>query len=83
LSVRLFVLANTHMTMRAEETLRTHGIRCHTIPKPRVVRADCGLALVCPTEAGDRARSMLTAAGIEPVADLTYAPKRGGLFDDG
>jgi hypothetical protein len=69
--------------MRAEDTLRTHGIRCRTISKPRVVRADCGLALVCPTEVGDRARAALTAAGIEPVADLMYTPRRGGLFDDG
>ena len=83
MSVRLFVLASVHETMRAEETLRTRGVRCRTIPKPRVVRADCGLALVCPTEAGDRARSILTAAGIEPAADLTYTPKRGGLFDHG
>jgi len=82
-SVRLFVLASVHETMRAEDVLRKHSLRCRTIPKPRVVKADCGVALVCPIEQADRARSSLAAAGIEPVADLTYTPRRGGLFDNG
>lgn len=69
--------------MRAEELLRKQGVRCRTIPKPRVVKADCGVALVCPTEEGGRARSILTTAGIEPVADVKYTPRRGGLFEDG
>jgi hypothetical protein len=81
--VRLFVLATSHETMRAEDVLREKGIRCRTIPKPRVVQADCGLALVCPPGLGDSARSALAGVGVEPVADMLYVPRKGVLFKDG
>ena len=46
----LLTFPSTHDALSAEAALRAAGLPAETIPKPRVVQADCGLAILVPPE---------------------------------
>jgi soluble P-type ATPase len=48
----VFVLYSIHNVMKAEKVLRSQGILFDTIPVPREISADCGMAILVAR--GDR-----------------------------
>ena len=77
MEVRLFSFRSTDDALKAEDALACAQITARTIPKPRVIKADCGLAIICRMEDTSAAEAALAAADVVPVGSHIYI--RGSL----
>ena len=81
MEVRLFSFRSTHDALKAEDALTRAQITARTIPKPRVINADCGLAIICRMEDTPVAEAAIAAASVVPVGSYIYV--RGSLGGPG
>ena len=64
------VFETTHLTMKAESTLKESDIPVRLFPKPRKIISECGLIMkVLDSDLGT-AKSLLKEKGIEIKAEL-------------
>lgn len=55
---------STNMAIKAESVLRRARLKCTTIPVPRHISSDCGIALRLAGEALDQAESLMSEGGV-------------------
>lgn len=60
----IFVFKSTYLTFRAERALKTAGIACTLVTKPRHISSDCGLAVRIATDKKIDAGSVLEKQAI-------------------
>ena len=72
---KLLVFESTHRALQAEEALKAAGVRHRMIPKPAVIRADCGIAILLAPEALPRALDALSSAKAAPAGTYDYHPR--------
>ena len=60
----IFVFKSTYLTFKAERTLKSAGIACKLVTKPRHISSDCGLAVQIGTEQESAVRSLMSTAAI-------------------
>jgi hypothetical protein len=60
----IYVFKSTYLTFRAEGALKSAGINCSLVTKPRHISSDCGLAVKIPTEKKADAGSILQKQAI-------------------
>jgi hypothetical protein len=61
----VFVLYSIHNVMKAEKVLKTEEIPFDTIPVPKEISPDCGMAILTASTDKPRARRVLTENGID------------------
>ncbi len=61
----IVVFHTTAMALRAEKALQEAGLDVRSIPTPRELSSDCGIAVRFPWEQEGRVREILDAAGVE------------------
>ena len=64
---RIFVFKSTYLTFKAERAIRTAGIDCKVVTKPRDISSDCGLAIKVTDGDEERVASLMHDAGIKSV----------------
>jgi hypothetical protein len=69
---KLLVFESTHRALQAEEALKAAGVRHRVIPKPAVVRADCGIAILVAPEVLADALAALAPADAAPAGTYDY-----------
>lgn len=60
----VFVLYSIHNVMKAEKVLKSHGVLFDTIPVPKEISADCGMAILTAFNDRQRVRKVLEQSGI-------------------
>jgi Protein of unknown function (DUF3343) len=60
----IFVFQSTYLTFRAEKALKSAGIACALVTKPRHISSDCGLAVRIAMEKRGAAGSVLSQQSI-------------------
>ncbi|MGD8240830.1 MAG: DUF3343 domain-containing protein [Armatimonadota bacterium] len=75
---KLLVFDSTHRALRAEEALKAAGVAHRVIPKPAVIRADCGIAIRVAPELLDEALGCLDHADARPAGTYDFHPRFGG-----
>ena len=60
----IFVFKSTYLTFRAERALKSAGIACALVTKPRHISSDCGLAVRLASEKRGDAGSVLEKQAI-------------------
>ena len=55
----------TAMALRAEKALEAAGLEVKSIPTPRELSSDCGIAVRFPWGEAERVRAILASAGVE------------------
>ncbi len=75
----VLIFRGTHQVLSAEKHLRREAIPMRLIPVPRRLTSDCGLAIRVPLAARDRARQVLSAAGILPAS--VHISRADGGYD--
>jgi hypothetical protein len=60
----IFVFKSTYLTFRAERALKSGGIACSLVTKPRHISSDCGLAVRIATDKKGDAGSLLAKSAI-------------------
>jgi hypothetical protein len=60
----IFVFKSTYLTFRAERALKSAGIACTLVTKPRHISSDCGLAVRISTDKKPEAGSILEKSAI-------------------
>jgi len=60
----IYVFKSTYLTFRAERALKTAGIGCSLVTKPRHISSDCGLAVRIAAEQKGAAGSVLSQQAI-------------------
>ena len=80
---KLLVFDSTHQALRAEEALKAAGVAHRMIPKPAVVKADCGIAIQVAPELLERALGCL--ADSRPSGTYDFRPRfvSAGAADKG
>ena len=63
--VSVFVLYSIHNVMKAEKILKTGKIAFDTIPVPREISSDCGMAIVTDAAGVIRVKQALLKNGID------------------
>ncbi|OPX41515.1 MAG: hypothetical protein DRG82_06315 [Deltaproteobacteria bacterium] len=61
----VFVLYSIHNVMKAEKVLRSQEVLFDTIPVPKEISADCGMAILVACDNRKRVRKMLENSGID------------------
>jgi hypothetical protein len=61
----VFVLYSIHNVMKAEKVLKSHGIAFDTIPVPKEISSDCGMAILAASPDKHRVRKVLEKSGID------------------
>ena len=79
---KLLVFDSTHQVLQAEEALKTAGIAHRVIPKPAVIRADCGIAIRVPPELLDEALRCLEKTDARPAGTYDFHPRFPGTPTD-
>ena len=72
---KLLVFDSTHQALQAEDALKSAGIAHRVIPKPAVIRADCGIAIQVASELLDEALRCLENAGGRPAGTYDFHPR--------
>lgn len=62
----ILIFRGTHQVLSAEKHLKRGGVPMRLIPVPRSLTSDCGLAIRISPPAKDRAREVLSGAGLLP-----------------
>jgi hypothetical protein len=62
------IFRGTHQVMTAEKHLKRAGIPMRLIPVPRKLTSDCGLAIRIPLSVKDKAKGVLSRAGMLPFS---------------
>ena len=62
--MEIFVFKSTYLTFKAERTLKTAGIGCKLVTKPRHISSDCGLAVRIPTLQDAEVKALMATTGI-------------------
>ncbi len=65
----LFVFKSTYLTFKAERALKSAGIACKVVTKPRHISSDCGLAIRVAAEKELDVRTLMQHASI-PFLDF-------------
>ena len=60
----VFVLYSIHNVMKAEKVLKSRGVLFDTIPVPKDISADCGMAILVASEDREEVRNILGKNGI-------------------
>ncbi len=63
----LAVFNSAHRVMKAESVLKSRSLPILLIPAPRVLSADCGLAIRYSEDAGDSVMQVLTEENLLPA----------------
>ncbi|UCG38872.1 MAG: DUF3343 domain-containing protein [bacterium] len=74
----VLVFPTTHLTLRAERSLREAGIGHRTVMKPRKISSDCGLAIRIAGSDLQRCRELLLAGNVLPAG---FYREAGGQWD--
>ena len=61
----VFVLYSIHNVMKAEKILRSQGVLFDTIPVPKEISSDCGMALLVACEDRQKVLEILRKNGID------------------
>lgn len=61
----VFVLYSIHNVMKAEKVLKSQGVLFDTIPVPKEISSDCGMALLVGCEDRQRVQGILGKNGID------------------
>ncbi|MBW2095427.1 MAG: DUF3343 domain-containing protein [Deltaproteobacteria bacterium] len=61
----VFVLYSIHNVMKAEKVLRSQGVLFDTIPVPREISSDCGMAILVASKDRHGVRKILGESGID------------------
>jgi hypothetical protein len=61
----VFVLYSIHNVMKAEKVLKSRGIAFDTIPVPKEISSDCGMAILAASPDKHRVRKVLGESGID------------------
>jgi hypothetical protein len=69
----LLVFHSTHDVLAAEDALNAAGVDYQVIPKPRIIKADCGLAVLVAAGRAEAAERALREAGIPLVGTHEYS----------
>lgn len=73
-SYTVFILPSVSHAMKGEKALTRAGIANKLIPTPRSLSSKCGVCLRVDPADRDRAREVLTAAGVEISAVHDFQP---------
>ncbi|MGA2193430.1 MAG: DUF3343 domain-containing protein [Nitrospirota bacterium] len=65
--VKIFVFKSTYLTFKAERAIKSAGIECKVVTKPRDISSDCGLALRVRASDEERAQAAITAKDIKSL----------------
>jgi len=60
----IFVFKSTYLTFKAERALKTAGIPCKLVTKPRHISSDCGLAVSISPDHETAVRSLMGSFSI-------------------
>lgn len=60
----IYVFKSTYLTFRAEKALKSAGIPCSLVTKPRHISSDCGLAVRITIDKKSDAASLLAKQSI-------------------
>ena len=77
----ILIFRGTHQVMSAEKRLKRGGVAMRLIPVPRRLTSDCGLAIRIPLPERKRARAVLSASRLLPLA--VHIPREDGGYDPG
>lgn len=72
------VFHSIHRVMQAEYRLKEGGLPVKLIPAPRLITADCGLAITFPSQIAPDVRSLLSRHGMLP---LEWYVRRGDGYE--
>jgi len=61
----IFVLYSIHNVMKAEKTLKAGGIGFDTVPVPKEISSDCGMAILTASTETHRVKQVLLKSGID------------------
>ena len=64
----ILIFRGTHQVLSAEMRLKRAGVPMRLIPVPRSLSSDCGLAIRMAPSGKDRARDVLSGAGLLPFS---------------
>lgn len=64
----ILIFRGTHQVLSAEKHLKKAGVPMRLIPVPRRLTSDCGLAIRLVPSARERARDVLSLAGLLPLS---------------
>lgn len=64
----ILIFRGTHQVLSAEKHLKGAGVPLRLIPVPRSLTSDCGLAIQIAPSRKDRARNVLSRAGLLPFS---------------
>ncbi len=64
----ILIFRGTHQVLSAEKRLKRGGVPMRLIPVPRSLTSDCGLAIRLSSSGKDRARDVLSEAGLLPYS---------------
>ena len=64
----ILIFRGTHQVLSAEKLLKRAGVAMRLIPVPRSLTSDCGLAIRLSPSGIDRARDVLSDAGLLPYS---------------
>ncbi len=73
----ILIFRGTHQVLSAEKHLKKAGVAMRLVPVPRSLTSDCGLAIRLTAAGRDRARDVLTAAGLLPFSVHILRQKGG------
>ncbi len=75
----ILIFRGTHQVLTAEKHLKRAGVPMRLIPVPRSLTSDCGLAIRISDAGKDRARDVLTGAGLLPYS--VHILRREGEYE--
>lgn len=76
----ILIFRGTHQVLSAEKHLKEAGVAMRLIPVPRRLTSDCGLAIRLLPSAKDRAREVLSLAGLLPLS--VHILREEGRYDE-
>jgi len=62
--LEIFVFKSTYLTFKAERALKSAGIGCKLVTKPRHISSDCGLAVRIAAQRDADVKALMAGAGI-------------------
>lgn len=76
----ILIFRGTHQVMSAEKILKGGGVPMRLIPVPRRLTSDCGLAIRIFPPDKDRARKVLSRAGLLPRS--VHILREGEVYEE-
>ena len=76
----VLIFRGTHQVMSAEKILKKGGVPMRLIPVPRRLTSDCGLAIRIFPADKDRARTVLSTAGLLPRS--VHILREEGVYEE-